>query len=113
MLDLEEGLSEAFFAISPFIQTLTKPTKRGGKRLGSGPKVNIPATLIAYDVALKFDIGLYQAKEKISEKGANRWIGDERLRNLRKWGTSKHAAEYLAIHRETYLKRRKKLGFKP
>jgi hypothetical protein len=44
---------------------MKQQSKRGGKRPGSGLKVNIPAKIIALAVALKLDIGLYQAREQI------------------------------------------------
>jgi hypothetical protein len=103
--------------MSPIIQTMKnqQPTRtRGGARPNSGPKPNIEKNLILYDIALSFNVGLDRARRLLAEwrNQPELVIGEKRCRNLRKWAGSKDAELYLNIHREHYLKRRKKWGFR-
>lgn len=103
--------------MSPNVQTLLvieKPSRRGGARLNSGPKPDIEKNLILYDIARGLGVGLDRARRLLAEYN-NRpepLIGKKRCRDLRRWATSKDAELYLAIHRDHYLTRRKKSGFK-
>jgi hypothetical protein len=52
--------------------------------------VNIPEKLVAIDVALQMNAGLSHARALIREWGsAERIIGRDRVRDLRRWGYSK------------------------
>ena len=103
--------------MSPIIQTLNimkSQTKRGGPRPNSGPKPNIEANIILYNIALCLDVGLDRVRHMLCEGDSpERLIGKEKSRTLRKLAASKDAHAALAIERDMYTKRRKELGFKP
>jgi hypothetical protein len=98
-----------------FKRTYERKTQQKRRaRPNSGPKLDIEKNLILYDIARGLGIGIDRARRLLAEYN-NRpepLIGKKRCRDLRRWAASKDAELYLTIHREHYLKRRKKWGFK-
>jgi hypothetical protein len=80
--------------------------------MSAGHKLDIPKRLIELDVAQSLCVGLTQARRLIRDYSAAGCIGAKRVRDLRKWGSSKNGPQYLAVHKESYLKMRANWGFK-
>jgi hypothetical protein len=93
--------------------TEKQPSKRGGARQNSGPKVNIANNLILYAAAIRLDRGVAHIRRLIGDEGWTETdlVGDERARELRQLAASKDGPMHLDNIREQYLKRRMKLGY--
>jgi hypothetical protein len=101
--------------MSPIIQTMKAPSKRGGAHPNSGPKVNIEKNLILYDIALALGVGLDRACRVLAEwrNQPELLIGEKRCRELRKFAAREDGHAYVAVIRQKYLERRQALGLKP
>ena len=91
------------------------PSKRGGARPNSGPKVNIEKNLILYAIAIRNGVGLDRARRLLADwdNRPEYLIGEKKCRKLRKYAAAKDAHEWLAGIRHIYLEHRKKWGRKP
>jgi hypothetical protein len=91
------------------------PSKRGGARPKSGPKVDIAKNLILYDVALSLNVGLDRARRLLAEwrNQPELLIGKKRCCKLRKFAAREDAHAYLAVIRQKYLERREEFRLKP
>ena len=72
-------------------------------------------TLILYDIALTFNVGLDRARRLLAEwkNEPECLIGEKRCRKLRRFAAAEDARAYLAVIRQSYLERREELGLKP
>jgi hypothetical protein len=97
------------------IKPMQSQTNWGGARPNSGPKPNIERNMTVYKIALWLDVGLGRARRIWSDADwdAESLIGKKQFRILREIAASEDALLALDVLKSAYIKRRKKLGFKP